>query len=84
MIYISNEWNEIVLIYGKGNNYCTRRTAATFTKSYPNKGAFLGYVLKFIAEVMQIRSVANRKHNQPRVLNEAAQVELLASFRRKS
>lgn len=79
MVYTLGEKVEIVLIYG-AENQCARRTAATFNERHPEKSTSHRYVLDLIAKFTETGSVSNRKRTEPRVLNQATQIEILGHF----
>nr|XP_022918112.1 uncharacterized protein LOC111427283 [Onthophagus taurus] len=66
-------------MYGSQNE-CARRTAAVFNERHPDKNVSHTYVLNLMKKFTQTGSVANIKHNESRVLNETAQLEVLGHF----
>lgn len=79
MVYTLGERVELILIYG-AENQCARRTAVTFNVRHPEKTTSHRYVLDLVAKFTETGSVANKKRDQQRVLDEAAQVEVLGHF----
>lgn len=79
MVYTLAERIEIIFIYG-AENQCARRTTATFNQNHPDKHVSHKYVLELVGKFRESGSVANKKRAQPRVINEAAQIEVLGHF----
>lgn len=79
MVYTLEERIEIVFIYGE-EGQCARRTAATFNERYPGKNVSHTYVIQLIKKFKETGCVINKKTNQPKLINEAAQIEIMGHF----
>lgn len=79
MVYTLAERIEIIYIYGSENR-CARRTAAVFNARHPAKHASHQYVLDLVRKFDATGSVCNIKTRQPRILDEATQIEVLGNF----
>ena len=79
MVFTLQQRTEIILIYGECER-CARRAARMFNLRYPNSNLNHKYVLKLVAKFSETGSVANKKRNNRRVLDEAAQIEVLGTF----
>src|SRR6202042_2167310 len=79
MVYTLVERVEIILIFG-AQNQCARQTAVIFNARHPEKITSHRYVLDLVTKFTQTGSVANKKRNHRKVLDEDAQVEVLGHF----
>lgn len=79
MVYSLAERIQMVFIYGSENR-CALRTAAAFNEINPGKNVSHTYIRQLIIKFEETGSVANKKRVHQRVLNEAAQVEVLGHF----
>lgn len=78
MVYTIAERVEMVLCYGAQQSF--RRVAAIFNDRYPDKNVSHVYVRQLITKFQDTGSVANIKRNQPTVVDEPAQIEILGQF----
>ena len=79
MVFTLQQIIDIILIYGECGG-CARRTSRMFNERYPNSNLNHKYVLQLVAKFSETGSVANKKRNISRVLDEAAQIEVLGTF----
>lgn len=79
MVYSTAERVEIILIYGMENR-CALRTARTYNERHPGQNLSHACVRNLVAKFEATGSVNNQKTVQPRLLNEAAQIEVLGLF----
>lgn len=78
MVYTIAERVEMVFCYGAEKSF--RRVAAFFNERHPDKNVSHVYVRELIRKFQETGSVANIKRNQPTVVDEAAQIEILGQF----
>ncbi|KAL1509572.1 hypothetical protein ABEB36_004285 [Hypothenemus hampei] len=79
MVYSLEERVEMVLIYGASNE-CARQTAQIFNKRHGDRNVSHVYVLQLLQKFRESGSVGNVKRNTPRVLDEAAHIEVMDHF----
>lgn len=79
MVYTLAERVEVIFIYGSSNR-CALRTARRFNELHPDKNMGHNYVQELVAKFQETGSICNKKRTEPRLLNEAAQVEVLGQF----
>lgn len=79
MVYTLQERTEIIFMYG-AENRSARRTAHVFNERHPDKNVSHRYVLDLVKKFEETGSVCNKVNKQPRVLTEAAQIEVLGHF----
>ena len=79
MVYSTAERVDIIFIYGSQDK-CFLRTAQRFNERHPGQNVSPEYVRKLVVKFEETGSVANKKRNQPRLVNEAAQIEILGQF----
>lgn len=79
MVYTLQERTEIIFIYG-AENRCARRTARVFNETHAGQNVSHRYVLDLVQKFEETGSVCNKAVKQPRVLTEAAQIEILGQF----
>lgn len=76
MVYTIAERVEMIFIYG-AENRCFARTAAVFNERHRERNVGHKYIRELVAKFEEIGSVCNKKRNEPRLLNDAAQIEVL-------
>lgn len=79
MVYTLQERTEIIFIYG-AENRCARMTARVFNERHAGQTVSHRYVLDLVHKFEETGSVCNKTVKQPRVLTEAAQIEILGHF----
>lgn len=79
MVYTIEERVEMVFIYA-AENRCFTRAAAVFNERYPGKNVRHKYIRELVAKFQETGSVANKKRNEPYLLNEARQIQVLGQF----
>ena len=79
MVYTIRERSDMMIIYGSENR-CARRTARAFNDKYPGKNVSHRYVIDLVQKFLDTGSVCNQKIQQPRVLDEGSQVEIIGHF----
>jgi len=79
MVYSLQERIELILIFGEEHRNA-RRTASVFNQRHPDKNVGHQYVLDLVRKFQETGSVCNKSVKNPRVLDEAAQIEILGHF----
>ena len=79
MVYSLEERIEIIFAYGAQNG-CARQAARVFNARHPEKNVTHCYVMKLVRKFEETGSVCNKKRTQPKILDEATQVEVLGHF----
>lgn len=79
MVYTLPERIEMIYLYAQ-QDYCFRRTVTVYNELHPDKNVSHEYIRQLVAKFEETGSVKNKKRTTPRLLDEAAEVEILGEF----
>lgn len=76
MVYSVEERIEIIFVYG-AQEMCYLRTALAFNERHPGRNVSHVYVRDLVRKFQETGSVANKRRQGPKILDEEMQVEVL-------